>query len=156
MTAEEMKSSVLMSLPDSTALIMAAAVADYRPKSPSVHKVKKSSGIPQIAFEETTDILSAVAEEKSKHGYPQISVGFAAESQDLLKNARQKLEEKNLDLIVANDISAVDAGFAVENNRVTIFDAGGGQEDLPLMDKYEVAQHVLERVLGLLGLSISD
>jgi phosphopantothenoylcysteine decarboxylase/phosphopantothenate--cysteine ligase len=155
-SAEEMKTAVLNSLPDTTTLIMAAAVADYRPSSPSAQKVKKSTGIPQISLEATSDILIAVAAERSKHGYPQVTVGFAAESQDLLNNARQKLEDKSLDLIIANDISAEDAGIAVDDNRVTILDAGGGQEDLPLMNKFDVAQHVLERVLGLLGLSIHD
>jgi phosphopantothenoylcysteine decarboxylase/phosphopantothenate--cysteine ligase len=146
-----MKSAVLQSIPESSALIMAAAVADYRPESPLGKKVKKSGGIPEIPLVGTPDILTEVAGEKSKHGYPLMTVGFAAESHDLLNNARQKLEEKNLDLIVANDISAEDAGIAVDDNRVTILDAGGGQEDLPLMDKFDVAQHVLERVLGLLG-----
>ena len=155
-SAEEMKTAVLKSLPDTTALIMAAAVADYRPAKPSVQKVKKSSGIPEISLVGTTDILSTVAAEKSKRGYPLVTVGFAAESYDLINNARQKLEEKNLDLIIANDISAEDSGIAVDDNRVTIIDAGGGQEDLPLMDKFDVAQHVLERVLGLLGLSVND
>lgn len=155
-SAEEMKIAVLKSLPDTTALIMAAAVADYRPAKPSAQKVKKSSGITEISLVGTTDILTAVAAEKSKKGYPTVTVGFAAESHDLINNARQKLEEKNLDLIIANDISAEDSGIAVDDNRVTIIDAGGGQEDLPLMDKFDVAQHVLERVLGLLGLSVND
>ncbi|UCF28270.1 MAG: bifunctional phosphopantothenoylcysteine decarboxylase/phosphopantothenate--cysteine ligase CoaBC [Chloroflexota bacterium] len=155
-SAEEMETAVLKSLADTTALIMAAAVADYRPAKPSAQKVKKSSGIPEISLVGTTDILTAVAAEKSKKGYPTVTVGFAAESHDLINNARQKLEEKNLDLIVANDISAEDSGIAVDDNRVTIIDAGGGQEDLPLMDKFDVAQHVLERVLGLLGLSVND
>ncbi|MGW8143536.1 MAG: bifunctional phosphopantothenoylcysteine decarboxylase/phosphopantothenate--cysteine ligase CoaBC [Anaerolineales bacterium] len=155
-TAEEMKSAVIKSLPESTALIMAAAVADYRPASPLDQKVKKSSGVPEISLVETPDILTEVAKEKSKTGYPIVTVGFAAESQDLLINARQKLEQKNLDLIIANDISTEDAGIAVDDNRVTILDAGGGQEDLPLMDKFDVAQHVLERVIGLLGLPGND
>lgn len=155
-TAEEMKVAVLESLPDSAALIMAAAVADFRPVSPSPQKVKKDKGIPALTLEPTPDILESVAGVKSTHGYPQVTVGFAAESQDLLRNARQKLEAKQLDLIVANDISAVDAGFAVDTNRVTIIDAGGGEEELPVMAKFEVAQFVLERVLGLLGLSGSD
>lgn len=152
-TAEEMKVAVLESLPDSAALIMAAAVADFRPISQSSQKVKKDKGIPRLTLESTPDILESVAEIKSTHGYPQITVGFAAESQDLLRNARQKLEAKQLDLIVANDISSKDSGFAVDTNRVTILDAGGGEEELPLMTKSEVAQFVLERVLGLLGIS---
>ena len=155
-TAQEMHSAVLQALPDSVALIMAAAVSDFRPVSPAKQKVKKKKGVPKLSLEPTQDILAAVAKEKSKQGYPLISVGFAAESQDLLENARQKLETKDLDLIVANDISASDAGFEVENNRVTILDAGGGEEALPLMSKNEVAQTVLERVIGLLGLSVSD
>jgi phosphopantothenoylcysteine decarboxylase/phosphopantothenate--cysteine ligase len=152
-TAEEMQAAVLKTLPDSTALLMAAAVADFRPVSPTKEKLKKSTGVPKLELEATPDILAAVAEEKSKHGYPEITVGFAAESQDLLSNARQKLEAKQLDLIIANDISASDAGFAVDTNRVTILDAGGGEEALPLMSKDEVAQFVMERVIGLLGLS---
>jgi phosphopantothenoylcysteine decarboxylase/phosphopantothenate--cysteine ligase len=155
-TAEEMQAAVLKALPDSTALLMAAAVADFRPVSLTKEKVKKSAGVPKLELEATPDILAAVAKEKSKHGYPEISVGFAAESQDLISNARQKLEAKQLDLIIANDISATDAGFAVDTNRVTILDAGGGEEVLPLMSKDEVAQFVLERVIGLLGLSSSE
>ena len=155
-TAEEMKSAVLDSLSDSAALIMSAAVADYRPASRSNQKVKKSGGIPELSLVGTPDILSEVAAEKAKSGYPRVTVGFAAETQDLIDNARQKLEDKNLDLIIANDISARDAGIAVDDNRVTILDAGGGQEDLPLMDKFDVAQHILQRVIGLLGLPAND
>ncbi len=155
-TAEEMRAAVLKAIPDSTALLMAAAVADFRPVTPTKEKIKKSAGVPKLELETTPDILAAVAEEKSKHGYPEISVGFAAESQDLLSNARRKLEVKLLDLIIANDISASDAGFAVDTNRVTILDAGGGEEVLPLMGKGEVAQFVMERVIGLLGLSGSQ
>lgn len=76
-------------------------------------------------------------------------MGFAAESQDLVENAQRKLREKNLDLIVANDITSKDAGFAVDKNRVTILDAGGGEEVLPLMSKNEVAEHILQRVTSL-------
>ena len=152
-TAGEMRDEVLRALPGSAAIIMAAAVADFRPISPAEHKVKKVQGIPDIKFEPTPDILREVQAEKNKNGQPQICVGFAAESKDLLSNARKKLEEKHLDLIVANDISASDAGFAVDTNRVTILDAGGGEEVLPLVSKDEVAQFVLERVVGLLGLS---
>jgi phosphopantothenoylcysteine decarboxylase/phosphopantothenate--cysteine ligase len=156
LTAEDMKIAVIESLPDSSALIMAAAVADFRPASPSNQKIKKSQGVPSLTLEATADILDAVAEVKSSHGYPQITVGFAAESQDLISNARHKLETKELDLIVANDISSAEAGFAVDTNRVTILDAGGGEEALPLMTKDEVSQFVLERVMGLLEVSGSD
>jgi len=152
-TAVEMRDEVLKALPGSTALLMAAAVADFRPASVTDDKVKKVDGVPEIHLEPTPDILSEILDEKERNGYPQISVGFAAESRDLLSNARRKLEAKQLDLIVANDISAADAGFAVDTNRVTILDAGGGEEVLPLISKSEVAQFVIERVVGLLDLS---
>jgi phosphopantothenoylcysteine decarboxylase/phosphopantothenate--cysteine ligase len=87
---------------------------------------------------------------KSEVRKPKLIVGFAAESQDLIKNAKQKLENKKLDLIVANDISADDAGFEVETNRVTLLDKSGKPEKLPLMSKDEVASIVLARVVDLL------
>lgn len=155
-TAAEMREEVLKALPGSTILIMAAAVADFQPKSAADRKLKKVDGIPQIILESTPDILGEVAKLRAGNGYPQVCVGFAAESQDLLENARKKLDQKQLDLIVANDISAPDAGFAVDTNRVTILDAGGGEEALPLISKDEVAQFVLERIIGLLGLSGRD
>ena len=151
LTAEQMKTAVMDSLPDTSALIMAAAVADFRPAAPPEHKIKKEQGLPEISLMGTADILEAVAEIKSKHGYPQVTVGFAAESTNLIQNARRKLKAKSLDLIVANDISSPDAGFAVDTNRVTLLDAGGGEEKLPLLAKSEVAQIVLERVIGLLN-----
>lgn len=150
LTTEEMLVAVLAALTDTDVLIMAAAVADFRPTTAASEKIKKDKGIPQIILEATPDILQAVAEKRTRSGYPKITVGFAAESQDLLLNARHKLHAKHLDLIVANDITASDAGFMVDTNRVTILDAGGGEEILPLMTKAEVAEIVLERVTGLL------
>jgi phosphopantothenoylcysteine decarboxylase/phosphopantothenate--cysteine ligase len=97
----------------------------------------------------TPDILAEVAALKSKK--LKVRVGFAAESQDLLKNAQAKLKEKGLDLIVANDISAEDAGFEVDTNKVILLDKDGGQEELPLMSKAEVAEAVMGRVAKLLG-----
>ena len=146
-TAQEMLEAVLAALPGADALIMAAAVADFRPANPAGQKIKKESGITEVRLEKTLDILQEVARYKSANGYPRISVGFAAESQDLLKNASAKLNAKKLDLIVANDISASDAGFAVDGNRVTLIDAGGGMEALPLMSKDEVAEVVMGRVV---------
>ena len=151
-TSGEMREEVLNAIPGATALIMAAAVADFRPKIVADQKIKKVDGVPQIQFEATPDILREVMIEKKKSGSPKITVGFAAESQDLLSSARKKIEEKQLDLIIANDISATDAGFEVDTNRVTILDAGGGEQPLPLLSKMEVAQSVLERVIGLLGI----
>lgn len=155
-TASEMREEVLKALTGTDGLIMAAAVADFRPSATADHKLKKVAGTPELYLEPTTDILYDVMLEKQKNGYPKITVGFAAETRDLLQNAKRKLEEKQLDLIVANDISAADAGFSVDNNRVTILDAGGGIEELPLISKSEVAQTIIERILGLLGLSGGD
>jgi phosphopantothenoylcysteine decarboxylase/phosphopantothenate--cysteine ligase len=132
---------------ESDALIMAAAVADFRPKNLSKDKIKKEGGIPQIELEGTEDILKMVAGETTR---PHVVVGFAAESRDLLKNATHKLQSKGLDFIAANNISADDAGFAVETNRVTLLFVDGRQEVLPLMSKTEVAEVILERVVKLL------
>ncbi|HEX7976091.1 MAG TPA: bifunctional phosphopantothenoylcysteine decarboxylase/phosphopantothenate--cysteine ligase CoaBC [Anaerolineales bacterium] len=149
-TAEEMRRAVLAELPQADVLIMAAAVADFRPAAPAKEKIKKESGVPEIRLERTPDILAAVAAYKAETGRPFITVGFAAESQSLLENAQAKLRAKQLDFIVANDISAADAGFSVDTNRVTLLYAGGQTETLPLLSKAEVAETVLERVTDLL------
>ncbi len=149
-TAEEMLQAVLASLPGADALLMAAAVADFKPDTTVRHKIKKERGVPEICLEPTADILAAVTRVKDKTGYPRLTVGFAAESQDLLENAQSKLAAKKLDLIVANDISAPDAGFGVDTNRVILLDARGGSENLPLMSKAEVAETVLRRVVAFL------
>ena len=157
-TAKQMLEAVQAESSGSDALIMAAAVADFRPKNLSKDKIKKEGGIPQIEFEGTEDILKTVAGKGSgKPGLstvemtrPRVVVGFAAESRDLLENASHKLQSKGLDFIAANDISANDAGFAVETNRVTLLFADGQQESLPLMNKSEVAEVILERVAKLL------
>ncbi len=147
-TAEEMGVAVLDEIQSADALLMAAAVADFRPADLSAQKIKKTGGALEIKLDATSDILKAVAEQKTKIGQPSVTVGFAAESQDLLDNARSKLEAKKLDLIVANDISASDAGFAVDTNRVTLLFPDGRVEELPLMSKEEVAQAVLAQVGG--------
>ncbi len=126
-------------------LLMAAAVADYRPAEPSLAKLKRSKGIPQVKLEATEDILAAVMADHAQTGQQTRVVGFAAESDDLLENARAKLDAKGVDLIVANDISRRDAGFEVDTNQVTLVDASGAEE-LPLMSKAMVAEHVLDRV----------
>jgi phosphopantothenoylcysteine decarboxylase/phosphopantothenate--cysteine ligase len=149
-TASQMLEAVQAELSESDALIMAAAVADFRPKNLSKDKIKKEGGIPQIELEGTEDILKTVAGQGSGKIRPRVVVGFAAESRDLLENATHKLQSKGLDFIAANDISASDAGFAVETNRVTLLFADGHQEGLPLMSKSEVAEVILERVAKLL------
>ncbi|HEU0291609.1 MAG TPA: bifunctional phosphopantothenoylcysteine decarboxylase/phosphopantothenate--cysteine ligase CoaBC [Anaerolineales bacterium] len=153
-TARELLKAVLKESNGCDALIMAAAVADFRPRTQSKDKIKKEGGIPQIELEATEDILKTV----SAHGgggerngsRPRVVVGFAAESQDLLQNAAVKLQSKNLDLIAANDISADDAGFAVETNRITLLFANGHRESLSLMSKTEAAEIIVARIAALL------
>ena len=149
-TAKQMLDAVLNESAGSDALIMAAAVADFRPKNKAGDKIKKEGGIPQIELEATEDILKTVSASCVGANRPGVVAGFAAESRDLLENAAVKLESKGLDLIVANDISSMDAGFAVETNRVTLLFADGRKESFPLMSKVEVAEMLMERIAGLL------
>ena len=149
-TAKQMLDCVLAELADSDALVMAAAVADFRPKTQAKDKIKKEGGIPQIELEATEDILKTVSGQRSGEERPPVVVGFAAESRDLLDNAAAKLKSKGLDMIAANDISAQDAGFAVETNRVTLLFADGRRESLPLMGKSEVAETIIEQLARLL------
>jgi phosphopantothenoylcysteine decarboxylase/phosphopantothenate--cysteine ligase len=149
-TAKQMLDAVLNESANAEVLVMAAAVADFRPKNAASDKIKKEGGVPQIELEATEDILKAAAGKRSGAKRPRVVVGFAAESRDLLDNASNKLESKGLDLIAANDISASDAGFAVETNRVTLLFADGHRESLPLMSKTEVAETMIERIAKLL------
>ena len=149
-TARQMLDAVLRDSADSDALIMAAAVADFRPKNMAKDKIKKDGGVPQIELEGTEDILKTVTVNGPGGKRPRVVVGFAAESRDLLENAAVKLKSKRLDLIAANDISAPDAGFASETNRVTLVFADGRKESLPLMSKSEVAEIIMGRVAELL------
>lgn len=132
------------------ALLMAAAVADFRPKKVAEDKLKKRDGIPQVELEAAPDVLEMVAGLGSGEKRPRVVVGFAAESRDLLKNAAAKLSSKKLDMIVANDITAPDSGFAVDTNRVTLLFADAREESLPLMSKAEVAEAIIERVAAML------
>lgn len=149
-TSREMLEAVQAESVGADVLIMAAAVSDFRPKHAARNKLKKRDGIPQIELEAAPDILLAVASGMSGKQRPHLVVGFAAESRDLLENASGKLKSKNLDMIVANDISAPDAGFAVDTNRVTILYADGRVESLPLMSKAEVSEALIARIPALL------
>ena len=150
-SADEMGDAALRAAADADVLIMAAAVADFKPEASADQKIKRGAITNyQLPLTKTVDILSAVAEQKEKIGKPKVVVGFAAETQNLIDNAREKVFKKKLSLIVANDVSAKDAGFFVDTNRVTIIDAGGGAQTLPLMSKAEVAEAVCERVERLL------
>jgi phosphopantothenoylcysteine decarboxylase/phosphopantothenate--cysteine ligase len=151
-----MKKAVLAESADADGLVMAAAVADFRPKKAVTNKLKKQDGIPQIELEAAPDVLSAVfsmllgAGTGLRSGKPRRVIGFAAESRDLIQNAESKLKSKKLDMIVANDISASDAGFGADMNRVTLLFADGRKQPLPLMGKDEVAETVIEQLALLL------
>ena len=149
-SAEEMKAAVLAAAADADALLMAAAVADYRPAAPAVQKIKKDGETLRVDLVRTADILAETAAVRARTGRPRVVVGFAAETQELIANARAKLARKGLDLIAANDVTAVDAGFEVDTNRVTLLDAAGGVDALPLMTKPEVAERIIDRVVRLL------
>ena len=138
-TAEQMRDAVAKAVAQADALIMAAAVADYRPKRVSEKKIKKGSPTLILELVRTPDILGEV-----KGNF--IKVGFAAESEDTVANARKKLQEKGLDIIVANDITSADSGFNVDTNQVTIIDRDSKIEELPLLSKREVAERVLDKV----------
>jgi phosphopantothenoylcysteine decarboxylase/phosphopantothenate--cysteine ligase len=144
-TASEMREAVLGSLPGVSMLVMAAAVSDYRPKGTSPEKIKKSRAELTLPLELNPDILHEAGQRKEKR----LLIGFAAETESLLANARKKLAEKNLDLIVANDVRLPDAGFQVDTNVVKLIDRSGKVEELPLMSKEDLADCVLDRVLIL-------
>lgn len=143
-SALQMCDAVLERASDADALIMTAAVADYRPAAAAEHKIKRDPERLTLELVKSPDILSQVRGEL-------IKVGFAAESEDLLPNATRKLEQKGLDLIVANDITAADSGFAVDTNRVVLIDRSGEVQQLPLLPKSEVAHRILDKVLSLLA-----
>jgi phosphopantothenoylcysteine decarboxylase/phosphopantothenate--cysteine ligase len=143
-TAAQMKRAVDKATAKADALLMAAAVADYQPRTTARSKIKKASPNLSLELVRTPDILGEV---KGKF----IKVGFAAESENLVANAKKKLAKKKLDLIVANDITDKKSGFGVDTNKVTLIDKKGKAESLPLMSKREVADRILDRVVGLLG-----
>jgi phosphopantothenoylcysteine decarboxylase/phosphopantothenate--cysteine ligase len=147
-SAQEMLEAVMAESAD--ALIMAAAAADFRPKNIAKDKMKKRDGIPQVELEATPDILKTVSSSQLSMKRFKVMVGFAAESKDLLDNAAEKLKSKGLDFIAANDISAKDAGFEVETNRITLLFADGTREILPLMSKAEAAEKIIEHTSKLL------
>ena len=151
-TAAEMCKVVLERIGEADVLLMAAAVADFRPTDTADDKIKRKKGVPEVKMEPTDDILAMVNARRTKSKKPEVVVGFAAESRDLVKNARLKMGQKGLDIIVANDITAQDAGFGSDTNRVTILTKDAGEEELPLMSKEQVARHVLDKVVALLPL----
>ena len=141
-TAEQMWQAIQSHLKKADALIMAAAVADYRPTEAADQKIKKADDDLSISLAKTTDIL------KSAKG-DFVRVGFAAESQNLVENAKAKVGSKQLDLIVANDITAEGSGFGSDTNKVTLIDRDLAVEELPLLGKYDVSNRILDRVKRL-------
>jgi phosphopantothenoylcysteine decarboxylase/phosphopantothenate--cysteine ligase len=127
-------------------VVMAAAVADFRPVAPAGRKMKKRDGLPRIDLEPTEDVLAAVCADRHPG---QVIVGFAAETDDVVANARAKLESKGADVVVANDVAGPDTGFAGLTNAVTILTRGGGEIDVPLGTKRAVARAVLDTVAAL-------
>jgi phosphopantothenoylcysteine decarboxylase/phosphopantothenate--cysteine ligase len=146
-STEEMARAVQKSATEASIVLMAAAVSDYRPSEVAPQKVKKGSEPLSLDLVRTKDILRSLGE-AGRDG--QVLVGFAAETENLRENARKKLREKHLDLIVANDVSRKDAGFASDTNVGLFLDAAGGEEELPLMGKHELAERILDRVVTLL------
>ena len=132
------------------ALVMAAAAADFRPTQVAREKMKKRDGIPQIELEAAPDVLGTLSTLGGKKRRFKVTAGFAAESQSLLENAEEKLKSKRLDFIAANDISASDAGFGTDTNRITLLFADGSKETLSLMSKTEAAEKIIEHIARLL------
>ena len=143
-TVAQMKEAVTKAAAQADVLIMAAAVADYQPKSQAAQKIKKAVAGRELTLElvRTPDILS-----ETRGNF--FRVGFAAETENLVEYAREELVKKQLDLVAANDVSAPDSGFEVDTNRVTIISRGGKAESLPLMSKREVADRILDRVMEM-------
>jgi phosphopantothenoylcysteine decarboxylase/phosphopantothenate--cysteine ligase len=147
-SAEDMRQAVLKLLPEATIVIKTAAVSDYRPKSPASQKIKRTGPV-SLDLEPTVDILAEVARHKQTQiARPQIVVGFAAETENVLENARKKLASKSLDAIVVNDVSQEGVGFDSERNAVTIITHGEVVE-VPETTKWEVAQRVLDQIVRL-------
>ncbi len=145
-SAEDMHTVVLKEIMDAQALIMAAAVADFRPKVIKTEKIKKDSGMNTIELKPTKDILKDVAEVKKNEELDLKVIGFAAESKDLKVNAKEKLNDKRMDMIVANDISDPQAGFRVDTNKVLLIYSDGSTEQLPMMSKSDVAEKVIQHL----------
>jgi len=146
-SAEEMAEAVFRLFPDMDIVVKAAAVSDYTPVDVSREKISKSPENKMLELTRTVDILLELGKRKTT----QFLAGFAAESRDLEESAARKLREKSLDLIVANDITSGDAGFASDNNRVIILDREGRRIELPLSSKREIASRIWDRIEDLIG-----
>jgi phosphopantothenoylcysteine decarboxylase / phosphopantothenate---cysteine ligase len=146
-SAREMRDAVMERFVRATVVIKAAAVADYRPAECADAKIKKQEGQLVLTLERNPDIIAEIGRRKEHR----ILVGFAMESHDLIENARKKLAEKNMDFIVANDLSQAGAGFQHDTNIIKIIHRDGAMEDHPLMDKSEAADVILDRVKDIMA-----
>ena len=145
-TADEMKEAMLSKLDEASVVIMAAAVADYRPETEEKSKIKKKPGPRTLKLIRTDDILMEISRRRSSG---QTIVGFAAETEDLAARAREKLAKKKLDLVVANDVTRNGSGFGSDTNQVILLAKQGADEALPLLSKREVAERILDRIEGI-------
>jgi phosphopantothenoylcysteine decarboxylase/phosphopantothenate--cysteine ligase len=145
-TAAEMEAAVSRYAESADVIVMAAAVADFRPKVAAEHKLKKGDGVPEVVLDPTPDILAGLGAAKRPG---QTLVGFAAETSDVVAHATEKLRRKHLDLVVANDVAAPGAGFEHDTNAVVLLGADGSRHDVALADKRAVARAVLDAVLDL-------
>lgn len=147
-SADEMADAVLGALDRVDALVMSAAVADFKPAAKAGEKIKRRDGTPQLLLVPTVDVLSTAKARRAETGRPLI-VGFAAETQNLLANAREKASRWEVDLVVANDVSLEGSGFGSDMNQVTILRSSGENLDLPLMPKIDVAHRLLDELVKL-------
>jgi phosphopantothenoylcysteine decarboxylase/phosphopantothenate--cysteine ligase len=142
-SAEAMHDAVMARRTDADVVVMAAAVADFRPKAIVDQKLKKHDGVPEIVLEPTVDILAALGRAKPAGLF---LVGFAAETERVVEHAAAKLRAKNVDLMVANDVAAADSGFEVDTNRAVLLDSHGHATELPLLTKDALAGVILDRI----------
>ncbi len=147
-TADDMARAVLARSAEADVVVMAAAVADFRPKAVADEKLKKRDGVPEVVLEPTTDVLALLAERRQPG---QLLVGFAAETDHVEEHAAEKMARKKVDMIVANDVSASDAGFEVDTNRAILLYSSGSREETPLLDKGDLADLLLDRVSAVLA-----
>jgi phosphopantothenoylcysteine decarboxylase/phosphopantothenate--cysteine ligase len=146
-SAQEMHDAVMARAAGADAIVMAAAVADFRPKAVADQKIKKGDGPPEILLEPTPDILAALGAHKPAH---QVLVGFAAETERVREHAQQKLTAKRVDFIVANDVSAPDSGFEVDTNRAILLESSGSIAELPLLSKDALGDEICARIAARL------
>lgn len=150
-TADEMHKAVLNCAKQMSVIVKAAAVSDYRPTTTACHKIKKGNTNLNLSLTANRDILKELGKRQETTQNPPLLIGFAAESQNHLANGRRKLAEKNLDLIIINDISNKERGFAADSNQITIIDKNGGKEELPLLSKEETAHRIWDKVSGMIS-----